>query len=461
MGLPIWEINLDIFPHRRSEMFDRTNKKTLPQIFFNDKHIGGNEELQNILNSTGDREQLLNYIIKTPPNEDCPNLPPVEIPNSKGNYSGEIDWDFLCETDKHIELVKRIHSSTLVRNLTYHFKTFKKCFIGKELVNWLIENGEADSRERAIQIGNELLDLHYFHHVTQDHNFKDKHLFYRFIEDEPVFALNGSELNSCRARSATEVGEELRRLLLDLYSEFLSKDGKYVDYSGIKSSESYKTYVYKTWELQRLDMSDLTREEKLAFWINIYNSLVIHATVEVGRPKTNWQRLKFFSTNVYMIGGSIYSLNDIEHGVLRANTKPPLHLRKPFSKTDPRKRLCLESVDPRIHFSLVCGAKSCPPIRIFRSKDIDNDLKLATESFLEGGGIRVIKPRELSLTKLLRWYGSDFGSNQTEMLRWICPFCPNDIRSLLEVWLDEVNPNNQQTQIKIQWQDYDWSQNGK
>ena len=50
----------------------------------------------------------------------------------------------------------------------------------------------------------------------------------------------------------------------------------------------------------------------------------------------------------------------------------------PFGKDDPRLEHALEEVEPRIHFALNCGAKSCPPIKTFTNADIDNELKLAT-----------------------------------------------------------------------------------
>ncbi len=33
-------------------------------------------------------------------------------------------------------------------------------------------------------------------------------------------------------------------------------------------------------------------EEKLAFFINVYNALIIHATVKIGPPTNLWQRYK-------------------------------------------------------------------------------------------------------------------------------------------------------------------------
>ena len=42
-------------------------------------------------------------------------------------------------------------------------------------------------------------------------------------------------------------------------------------------------------------------------------------------------------------------------------------LFKPFGKSDPRIKIALEKGEPLIHFALVCGAKSCPPIKTYSS----------------------------------------------------------------------------------------------
>ena len=77
---------------------------------------------------------------------------------------------------------------------------------------------------------------------------------------------------------------------------------------------------------------------------------------------------QFFNTVSYVIGGLTFTLNEIENGVLRSNRKPIGALSKPFSKNDLRLKIALEQPEPKIHFALVCGAKSCPPIKTYSSK---------------------------------------------------------------------------------------------
>lgn len=65
-----------------------------------------------------------------------------------------------------------------------------------------------------------------------------------------------------------------------------------VNYKQIKSDDDFAEYVKLTQQLQRVDVLNATREEKLAFFVNVYNALVIHATVVKGAPTNMWQRWK-------------------------------------------------------------------------------------------------------------------------------------------------------------------------
>ena len=41
-------------------------------------------------------------------------------------------------------------------------------------------------------------------------------------------------------------------------------------------------------------------------------------------------------------------------------------------------------VDPRIHFALVCGAKSCPPIKMYTPDNLEEGLNSAADAVCEG-----------------------------------------------------------------------------
>lgn len=119
-----------------------------------------------------------------------------------------------------------------------------------------------------------------------------------------------------------------------------------------------------------------------------------------------WQRYKFFSQIGYDLGGHFYSLNDIENGVLRGNRESMATLyRTPFSKGDPRLRVALPQAEPRIHFALNCGAKSCPPIKTFSADEVQKQLDVATESYLESDeALRIdVEKATVHLSMLFKW----------------------------------------------------------
>lgn len=124
----------------------------------------------------------------------------------------------------------------------------------------------------------------------------------------------------------------------------------------------------------------------MAFFINIYNALIIDATVRLGSPSNLFKRLTFFGDAMYRIGPHTFSANDIEHGILRNNATSPASvgalvnfdpLKKPQLKQgDARRQLCVDPIDPRIHFALVCGAKSCPPIKMYTPDNLNEGLQV-------------------------------------------------------------------------------------
>lgn len=87
-----------------------------------------------------------------------------------------------------------------------------------------------------------------------------------------------------------QVSGGLRRILLQLYDEHMSADGKAINYKAMAEDRLFQRFVVATTELQGLDVSTLSREERIAFFLNIYNVLVVHAIAVVGPPSNFFQR---------------------------------------------------------------------------------------------------------------------------------------------------------------------------
>lgn len=241
--------------------------------------------------------------------------------------------------------------------------------------------------------------------------------------------------------------------MAELKAQFIDLDRGQVQYHAIRHSELFEKYKDLTRRLRAFDLSSLKgRNQRLSFWINIYNAAVIHGVIALGLRKSVQEVFFFFDRIRYEIGGHSFSLNDMEHGILRGNRRPPYRLWKLFGRKDPRLGFTIQPMDVRIHFALVCGARSCPPIGFYDPENIDGQLQLAAESFVNSPQVKIL-PEEntLSISMIFKWYKADFGGSHLAL-----------IDTLLN-YLDEGEPKTflkqNRKQIKIRYQPYDWSLN--
>ncbi|KAM9804925.1 uncharacterized protein ACB057_006803 [Neosynchiropus ocellatus] len=452
LGMPVCEVDLGKHPELRSKVKELTGRSTVPQIFFNSVHVGGNDDLQKM--SSEELQRLVDMVKKDPPPADAP---PIPDEGALAGTSGEPDGDFQCEKDELADLVEDLKHASVIgshrRGLTVH----KKSFSADELVNWL-QKEKGMARDQAVNTGQGLLQKKYMVgvHGHQDGSFdRNGEALYRLLEDDPHSALNAGQTAACSPIKASELSLLLRDMILKLFSEHLSADGKTVDYKGMLVNPAFERYTDLAIQLQRVELLSLTREEKLAFFINVYNALVIHGYLRLGAPTNMWQRYRFFNYVSYLIGGEVFTLQDIENGVLRGNRKGIAQLRKPFSKTDPRLQMALPDAEPLIHFALNCGAKGCPPIKTYTPQDIDSQLRTAAEAFLENDDACVVDSgkKEVRLSQIFKWYKADFGGTDEKLLSWI---------------LDHMGDSPKKTSLKgvlsggktkVSYLPYDWSSN--
>ncbi len=78
--------------------------------------------------------------------------------------------------------------------------------------------------------------------------------------------------------------------------------------------------------------------------------------------------------------------------------------------------------DPRIHFAINCGARSCPQIAIYSSTNLEKTLNMATALYCNLEMDIIPENGEIHLSKLFLWYRNDFGRTETEVLRSIFIF---------------------------------------
>jgi len=339
---------------------------------------------------------------------------------------------------------------------------------GEALLSFISEHGENDTDPESI--AQNLLDAKYIKKVDPGKEFRGsveegnefrKCGLYKVMgkDTNDWKSLNTDDVAKYVSKSADHMAQDIRKIVLKLFASFLSDSGKTVDYKGMGESPLFDKFKQMATQLQRVDLDKLSDDEKLAFFINIYNVLVIHATVERGGMPTNdFQRYKFFSGTSYLIGGYTLSLNDIENGILRSNRSSMATLyMKPFSSADPRMKIILPEVDPRIHFALNCGAKSCPPIKTFSGDQVQAQLNLATNAYLENDDALIVdvENNSVKLSKLFEWYEVDFGLTKTEVVEWVRDHLAEpDKKKQVEEVLSKGD-------FSVSYLFYDWGNNSK
>jgi hypothetical protein len=226
-----------------------------------------------------------------------------------------------------------------------------------------------------------------------------------------------------------------------VWTQFLKKwvKGDSVNYSGVKTSGAVllTTYLAQLESVCKKDIKKWTRNQRMAFWINVYNAYTIKLVVdnhplksirEIGLlPGSAWREK---IVPLVRIKGKNVSLSHVENDILRRRFR-----------------------EPRIHFALVCAAEDCPPIlaEAYTAAKLDRQLEHQTKAFLNdntrnrydaGKGV-------VYLSKIFNWYEKDFGKDQHQRLLFVGEY------------LDELQSDLEKGKhIRIQYLPYDWSLNG-
>ncbi len=191
-----------------------------------------------------------------------------------------------------------------------------------------------------------------------------------------------------------------------------------VEYAKLKNNPSLNSLIKA---IEDMDLSAATANEEKAFYINAYNLLGINQ-VSKSYPVSSVKDITNFFDLKHSIAGQTMSLNQIEHDFL-------------FKKYP----------DPRLHFVLVCGAVSCPPITDFAyspdklEEQMDQQTKLAVNN-----PIIIEKSKSnLNVSQIFKWYQKDFGGSEEAVQNFI----------------NKYRRAKFPTGLKLKYQNYDWTLN--
>src|SRR5687767_9588255 len=133
-----------------------------------------------------------------------------------------------------------------------------------------------------------------------------------------------------------------------------------------------------------------TEDERKRYYLTAYNAFILfYASAAYPDRHALWSRLGLFKNKDIILGGRKLTLNDLEHNIIR----------KQF-------------LDPRIHFALNCGARSCPPLKagVIAQDATEHELEEAALRFInDPGNVRFDESTlTLYLSKIFDWFAVDF-----------------------------------------------------
>lgn len=221
-----------------------------------------------------------------------------------------------------------------------------------------------------------------------------------------------------------------------LLRRFVDEGGR-VDYARLRANKASALTPYLH-QLADADPAALNRSARLAFWINAYNAYTLKLIVDHYPVPSIWavtpgppepKAHSPFDVEVGPVADTVRTLNEIEHEIIRERFE-----------------------EPRIHFALVCAATSCPPLRreAYTGARLDQQLDDQGHAFLHNRAKNRIPGQEgrIGLSRLLKWYGDDFGASPAALQRALAPYFDGSVRQNLATAAYEVT-----------YEPYDWTLN--
>ena len=202
----------------------------------------------------------------------------------------------------------------------------------------------------------------------------------------------------------------------DLLQTYVNTNGD-VDYKNFKKNES-KLDTYLDLISKNPPQDSWTKNQKKAFLINAYNAFTVKLILDHYPVESIKDIGGFFSSPFTIefakIDGKLYSLDDIEKGML------------------------LKMGDPRVHFAVNCASESCPKLlnEAYLASKLDKQLDASAKTFVNSDKNKLSKTK-IELSRIFKWYASDFESEYGTVIRFINMYANETINE--EAFIDYLS----------------------
>ncbi len=172
-----------------------------------------------------------------------------------------------------------------------------------------------------------------------------------------------------------------------------------------------------------ISVETLSRDDQLAYWINLYNTLTVkvvltHYPVDTIRDIDISPGLFSdgpWDKKLIHIDGEAISLNDIEHRILRPIWR-----------------------DPRLHYALNCASIGCPNLlkSAFTGATVSQVLEEAAYAYINDKRGVSTQDERVIISSIYAWFKDDFGSDLTGVLSHLKSYANPEVALILEEAID-------------------------
>ena len=207
--------------------------------------------------------------------------------------------------------------------------------------------------------------------------------------------------------------------LLDAYLKTGDPSGiNRFDYGALKANtEDRKTLSAYLKSLAGIDPRTFSRDEQMAYWINLYNALTVFVIV----PRYPVDSIKDIKSGIIDFGpwnlelfplqGQKLTLNQIEHGILRPIWK-----------------------DPRIHYAANCASLGCPNLspEVYGSDNLERLLEQAAVDYINHLRGAQVQGDKLVVSSIFEWYKVDFGNTDAGVIAHLKQYARPELAQILD-----------------------------
>ncbi|CAK8539494.1 unnamed protein product [Lathyrus sativus] len=212
-------------------------------------------------------------------------------------------------------------------------------------------------------------------------------------------------------------------------------------------------------QLERVNISQMECDGKIAFWINVHNALVMHAYLAYGIPQNSLRRLALFHKAAYNVGGHTISANTIEQAIfcfrtprlgrwLESIVSAALRKKSGEERQLINSKLSITDSQPLVIFALCTGTMSDPMLKVYSASNLREELNSAKREFLQANVV-VKKSSKVFLPKLVERFSKEASISIDDILGWIIENVEKKLHDSIQKCLDRKS-NKKSSQI-IEW----------